>query len=50
MELQCLLANLIFRKYIKGYLAYKARVVVLARSDAFPALSAVQLSDPLAAT
>ncbi|EFJ42771.1 hypothetical protein VOLCADRAFT_97169 [Volvox carteri f. nagariensis] len=48
LELQCLIANLIFRKYIKGYLAYKSRVVVLAKTDAFPVLSAVQLSDPLA--
>ncbi|GIL81754.1 hypothetical protein Vretimale_1374 [Volvox reticuliferus] len=50
LELQCLMANLIFRKYIKGYLAYKSRVVVLAKTDAFPVLSAVQLADPLAAT
>ncbi|GFR49845.1 hypothetical protein Agub_g11742 [Astrephomene gubernaculifera] len=48
LELQCLLANLIFRRYVKGYLAYKSRVLVLAKSDAFPQLSAVQLADPLA--
>ncbi|KXZ43575.1 hypothetical protein GPECTOR_86g368 [Gonium pectorale] len=48
LELQCLLANLIFRKYIKGYLAYKSRVVVLAKADAFPQLSAAQLQDPMA--
>ncbi|KAG2449210.1 hypothetical protein HYH02_005957 [Chlamydomonas schloesseri] len=49
LELQCLMANLIFRKYVKGYLAYKSRVVVLAKTDAFPQLSAVQLSDPFTA-
>jgi hypothetical protein len=45
-ELQCLLANLIYRKYIKGYIAFKPRVLVLAKTDAFPDLSQVQLSDP----
>lgn len=48
LELQCCIANLIFRKYVKGYLAYKAKVIVLAKADAFPQLSAVQLSDPFA--
>ncbi len=45
-ELQCLLANLIYRKYIKGYIAFKQRVVVLAKTDAFPSLATVQLGDP----
>lgn len=45
-ELQCILANLIYRKYIKGYLAYKPRVLVLAKADAFPDLASVQLGDP----
>uniref|UniRef100_A0A7S0WIJ5 PCI domain-containing protein n=1 Tax=Chlamydomonas leiostraca TaxID=1034604 RepID=A0A7S0WIJ5_9CHLO len=48
-ELQCLVANLIYRKYIRGYVAYKARVVVLAKTDAFPPLSAVALADPFSA-
>ncbi|KAJ9505915.1 hypothetical protein QJQ45_002784 [Haematococcus lacustris] len=48
-ELQCLVANLIYRKFIKGYIAYKARVVVLAKTDAFPPLSEVQLGDPFGA-
>uniref|UniRef100_A0A7R9VIM2 PCI domain-containing protein n=1 Tax=Chlamydomonas euryale TaxID=1486919 RepID=A0A7R9VIM2_9CHLO len=46
MELMCLVANLIYRKYIKGYLAFKARVLVLAKTDAFPNLCAVMLGDP----
>lgn len=47
---QCCVANLIFRKYVKGYLAYRQRVVVLAKGpDAFPPLGAVQLADPFAA-
>ena len=45
-ELQCILANLIYRKYIKGYIAYKPRVLVLAKTGAFPDLSEVQLGDP----
>ncbi len=45
-ELQCILANLIYRKYIKGYIAFKPRVLVLAKTDAFPTLSMVQLGDP----
>ncbi len=46
VELQCLLANLIYRKFIKGYIAYKQRVVVLAKVDPFPPMAAVQLGDP----
>lgn len=45
-ELQCILANLIYRKYIKGYIAFKPRILVLAKTDAFPDLSGVQLGDP----
>jgi hypothetical protein len=45
-ELQCLVANLIYRKYIKGYIAYKQRVVVLSKTDAFPPMDTVQLADP----
>jgi len=46
IELQCLVANLIYRKYIKGYIALKQKVLVLAKTDAFPPLSTVQLGDP----
>lgn len=45
-ELQCILANLIYRRYIKGYIAFKPKVLVLAKSDAFPELSTVNLGDP----
>ncbi|MEW5307163.1 MAG: hypothetical protein WDW38_002230 [Sanguina aurantia] len=47
-ELMCLLANLIYRKYIKGYMAFKSQVVVLAKLDPFPNLASVTLSDPFA--
>ncbi len=46
VELQCLLANLIYRKFIKGYIAYKQRVVVLAKTDPFPPMALVQMGDP----
>ena len=45
-ELQCILANLIYRKYIKGYIAFKPKVVVLAKMDAFPDFASVSLGDP----
>jgi len=45
-EVECVLVNLIYRKYIKGYISHKARVLVLSKQDAFPSLSAVFLSDP----
>mmetsp|Transcript_21406 Transcript_21406/g.46870 ORF Transcript_21406/g.46870 Transcript_21406/m.46870 type:complete len:411 (-) Transcript_21406:585-1817(-) len=47
-DIQCILANLIYRKYIKGYLAYKNQVVVLAKTEPFPDLATVQLGDPFA--
>ena len=34
-----MVANLIFRKCIKGYVSHKSRVVVLAKTGAFPPLS-----------
>eukprot|EP00798_Chlamydomonas_sp_ICE-L_P003457 gene3457-13517_t len=48
-ELQGIAANLIYRKYIKGYISHKSKVVVLAKTDPFPDLSTVQLGDPFAA-
>lgn len=37
-EVECIVANLIFRRYIKGYIAHKSLVVVLSKVDAFPPL------------
>lgn len=37
-ECECVVANLIFRKFIKGYISHKSRVVVLAKTGAFPSL------------
>lgn len=45
-EAQCLVANLIYRKYVKGYIAFRSRVLVLSKADPFPDLSTVALGDP----
>ncbi|CCE63153.1 hypothetical protein TPHA_0E00580 [Tetrapisispora phaffii CBS 4417] len=38
-ELECLLANLINKGFIKGYLSHSNRCIVLSKNDAFPHLS-----------
>ncbi|KAK9838509.1 hypothetical protein WJX81_003800 [Elliptochloris bilobata] len=45
-EVECLVANLIFRGYVKGYLSHRHHVAVLSKNDAFPALTAAMLADP----
>lgn len=35
-EIECILANLIFRGYVRGYLSHTKRVLVLSKRDAFP--------------
>ena len=44
---ECLVARLIYRRLIKGYVAHKAGVLVLSKADPFPSLEAVSLADPL---
>jgi hypothetical protein len=39
-------ASALLFRYVKGYLAFKSRVLVLAKADAFPLLSAAQQADP----
>ena len=41
------MANLIFRRYVKGYLAHRSGVLVLSKADPFPPLSGVALADPV---
>lgn len=43
--MECIVANLIFQKYVKGYISHKLRTVVLSKQDAFPPLSEIQLRD-----
>eukprot|EP00042_Codosiga_hollandica_P002626 m.11994 g.11994 ORF g.11994 m.11994 type:complete len:405 (+) comp16971_c0_seq1:89-1303(+) len=35
-EVECIVANLIFQKQIKGYIAHDKKVLVVAKTDAFP--------------
>jgi hypothetical protein len=35
-EIECILANLIYRGYVRGYIAHTKRVLVLSKRDAFP--------------
>ena len=44
-EVECVAANLIFRKYVKGYISHKNKVVVVAKADPFPPLHTVNLAD-----
>ncbi len=44
-EVECVAANLIFRKYIKGYISHSHKVLVIAKNDPFPLLSTVVLAE-----
>jgi len=46
-EVECILSNLIFRRYVKGYISHKSRVVVLSKVGAFQPLEAALLHDPV---
>ncbi|KAF9206752.1 COP9 signalosome (CSN) subunit [Haplosporangium sp. Z 27] len=41
-EVECILANMIYKKYIRGYLSQEKRVLVLSKGNPFPALSSIQ--------
>ena len=40
-EMECLLANLIDKGYMKGYLSQERQFVVLSKVDPFPALNTI---------
>ena len=40
-ELQCLLANLIYKGFIKGYLKYPENFIIFSKKDPFPSLNQV---------
>lgn len=40
-EIECIVANLIHKKYIKGYISHSQRMLVLSKKDAFPLLKNV---------
>ena len=37
-EIECVLANLIYNSYIKGYIAHQHGKLVVSKDNAFPAL------------
>ncbi len=41
-EVECIAANLIFRKYVKGYLSHKAKVMVVAKVRFFCLMSCLR--------
>jgi nuclear mRNA export protein PCID2/THP1 len=41
-EIECIMANLIFRGYIRGYLSHPKRVLVLSKRDPFPTSSVIR--------
>jgi len=44
-EIECIIANLIVRKYVKGYISHKLKVLVVHKTQPFPGLDSVVLVD-----
>ena len=42
-DVECAVANLIHKKYVKGYISHKSQTVVLSKVEPFPPISAQQL-------
>lgn len=38
-EAECLVANMIFKGYMRGYISHEKQMVVLANNNAFPSLA-----------
>jgi hypothetical protein len=38
-EAECIIANMIYRGYVKGYISHEKQMVVLAAKDPFPSLA-----------
>ena len=43
---ECIVANLIYRKLVKGYLSHQHRIAVLSKHEPFPPLSLATLTEP----
>jgi hypothetical protein len=41
LQVECLLANLIYRGAIKGYLHHRNKIMVVGKTGAFPKLSSI---------
>jgi hypothetical protein len=46
-ELECQLANLIYHKYVKGYISHRPPVLVIAKTGAFPKVSEIMAAKGL---
>lgn len=44
-EVETIVANLIFRGYVKGYISHSKKVLVLSKAAPFPLLNTVKLDD-----
>src|SRR5690606_22808716 len=42
VEVECMLANMIFKGYIRGYLSHEKKMLVLSQKDPFPSLESQQ--------
>lgn len=40
-EIECILANLIYRGFVRGYLSHTKRVLVLSKRDPFPVAAVI---------
>jgi len=40
-EVECILANLIYRNYVRGYLSHTKRILVLSKRDPFPVTAVI---------
>ena len=45
-EVECIVANMIYRGLVKGYVSHTSGVVVLSKKEPFPALKSTMLDDP----
>jgi hypothetical protein len=45
-EVLCLVANLVYRGFIKGYISHKLQVVVVSKDNPFPGYSPDWFKDP----
>jgi nuclear mRNA export protein PCID2/THP1 len=44
-EVECVVANLIYRKYIRGYLSHQHKVAVVAKASPFPPLDTIEYGE-----
>lgn len=40
-EIECILANLIFKGYVKGYMSHQKKILVVSKAQPFPPITEV---------